>query len=249
MSEFVKKTKFGYKEVEDGYSDSECTHVILTKREYDNLKEEIKEAQRKTAEVRFEADESSRASSREHSRAMIKIIEDHKKELEELNEEIADLEGELEYQQNLNKNLLRINKEKSNAERKLRPKKEHTGYAVISSQEKEIHYKSGKMTKNAVAWETVLQSPYSIEFSEEEARNQIYGELLTNEGGWKLGTIGIRSRHIANYEELIGKLGKGVYERNIAFSQRLRANYKAGYWEYIVMHTLPLEQVPKDMLP
>ena len=41
MSEFVKKTIMGYKAVSDGQSDSECTHIILTKEEYHQLLEEI----------------------------------------------------------------------------------------------------------------------------------------------------------------------------------------------------------------
>lgn len=154
-----------------------------------------------------------------------------------------------DYQISLNQNLLRINKEKSNAERKLRPKKEHTGYVVISSQEKEVRYKAGKRMQSLVVWETILQSPYSIDFPEEQARTQIYNELLTNEGGWKLGDIGITSRYMASLEEMVENLGQKIFEQNRAYSQRLRANYKAGYWEYIVLHTLPLERVPKNMLP
>lgn len=78
---------------------------------------------------------------------------------------------------------------------------------------------------------------------------QIYNELLTNEGGWKLGDIGITSRYMASLEEMVENLGQKIFEQNRAYSQRLRANYKAGYWEYIVLHTLPLERVPKNMLP
>ena len=37
MAEFVKKTALGYKAVPGGYSDGECSHVILTKTEYENL--------------------------------------------------------------------------------------------------------------------------------------------------------------------------------------------------------------------
>ena len=36
MSEFVKKTMIGYKELDSGRSNPECTHVILTVKEYDN---------------------------------------------------------------------------------------------------------------------------------------------------------------------------------------------------------------------
>ena len=41
MGEFVKKTLMGYKEVPDGQSDPECTHVILTETEYAKLQENI----------------------------------------------------------------------------------------------------------------------------------------------------------------------------------------------------------------
>ena len=40
MAEFAKETAIGgYKPVEGGSSDSECTHVILTLDEYDGLKQ------------------------------------------------------------------------------------------------------------------------------------------------------------------------------------------------------------------
>ena len=38
MAKFAKKTTLGYKLVEGGSSNSECTHVILTLDEYDGLK-------------------------------------------------------------------------------------------------------------------------------------------------------------------------------------------------------------------
>ena len=45
------------------------------------------------------------------------------------------------YLAGLNENLLRIARERANADRKLKPKKEHTGYVVVSSTEKEYRYK------------------------------------------------------------------------------------------------------------
>lgn len=38
MSEFVKKTIVGYKDVPGGSSDPDCTHVILTLNEYKKIK-------------------------------------------------------------------------------------------------------------------------------------------------------------------------------------------------------------------
>ena len=45
MSEFVKKTMIGYKELDSGRSNPECTHVILTVKEYDNLLQKIADAE------------------------------------------------------------------------------------------------------------------------------------------------------------------------------------------------------------
>ena len=61
------------------------------------------------------------------------------------------MEGELEeerresaYQRGLNKNLLRIARERANADRKLKPKKEHTGYVVVASEEKNTAIGTGR---------------------------------------------------------------------------------------------------------
>ncbi|WP_289466172.1 hypothetical protein, partial [Klebsiella pneumoniae] len=48
----------------------------------------------------------------------------------ELREELSAERAEKEYQKRLNENLLRISKERANAARKLKPKKEHSGYVV-----------------------------------------------------------------------------------------------------------------------
>lgn len=249
MGEFVKKATIGYKAVPGGYSDPECTHVVLTKKEYDVLLAKLDQDEKDIQNIKTQAAASIRQAEANADKKIKNIQEQSDQAVKEMTEKMELANAERDYQIGLNQNLLRINKEKANADRNLRPKKEHTGYAVISSQEKEIRYKSGKKMLPAVVWETVLQSPYSIEFPEEQARKQIYGELLTNDGGWKLGEIGIIATYMANFEEMIEKFGNQIYEKNRAYSGRLRANYKAGYWEYIVLHTLPLEQVPKDMLP
>ena len=38
-----------------------------------------------------------------------------------------------------------------------------------------------------------------------------------------------------------------MMERNDLFERMLRANYRVGYWEYIIQHTKPLGIVPADM--
>lgn len=57
MSEFVKKTMIGYKELDGGHSDPECTHVILTLKEYDGLLREISQAEQKARDEKRKAEE------------------------------------------------------------------------------------------------------------------------------------------------------------------------------------------------
>lgn len=56
MSEFVKRTMMGYKEVPGGYSDPECTHVILTLKEYDQIIREKRQAEMDTGIAKSNAD-------------------------------------------------------------------------------------------------------------------------------------------------------------------------------------------------
>ena len=47
---------------------------------------------------------------------------------------------------------------------KLKPKKEHTGYLVVFSGEKEHQFKDGnRRVKRVLLWETVIQSPYVVD--------------------------------------------------------------------------------------
>ena len=55
MSEFVKKNMVGYKPVPGGHSDSECTHVILTLQEYDQLLREKSIAEQEARAARDQA--------------------------------------------------------------------------------------------------------------------------------------------------------------------------------------------------
>ena len=48
MSEFVKKTMVGYKTVPGGHSDPECTHAILTLKEYDQILQEKRQEEKET---------------------------------------------------------------------------------------------------------------------------------------------------------------------------------------------------------
>ena len=67
---------------------------------------------------------------------------------------------------------------------------------------------------------------------------------------WIIGKIGITAMWLSNYEDMIDSQDyqKEFQYLNTVIRQQLRANYITGYWEVILQHTKPLENVPKDMM-
>lgn len=148
-------------------------------------------------------------------------------------------------------NLLRIARERANADRRLKPKKQHTGYVVIASMEKEHRYKDGnRRWRTVTLWETVIETPYVVSFEVDEIRSLIQ-ELFTEDadGYWMIQRIGINGNCPGGYTKMIEdpEWRKEYPERNVMLERRLKANYRTGYWEIIFLHTKPLGPVPADM--
>ena len=235
-----------YRAVPGGQSDPECTHVILEQEEYGRL---IAEKQRAVADA-AEAKRSARLQIDRERRNAQAEIEQSKQEAQEIVDSMQEtLDGahkEIEYLQSLNENLLRISKERANAERKLKPKKGHTGYVVLGSKEKEYRYKVDRRNWDSVMlWETTVQSPYTVDFTEEQAREQT--KELTDRDGL-VARIGIEECFPGKYDEMIdSNRGFQWADLNVMLEKRLQANYKTGYWEVVFSHTKPLGLVPEDM--
>ena len=184
MAKFAKKTTLGYKLVEGGSSNSECTHVILTLDEYDGLKREISSAQQAARNAEYNADKKI---NQIQSEAQSRITDAEKKiakNTAEWEKKLAAEQQESALQRGLNANLLRITKERANAERDLKPKKEHTGYVVLTSVEKESRYKdSYGHPRTITLWETAMETPYTVDFEAEQVRGLIRELTQTDEYG------------------------------------------------------------------
>ena len=234
----------------DRLDDQEGSHVIQTKQEYETLLNQCNRAKR-------EKEETERAAAREISRVKQEAAHEADRAAQRAQAQIDDLlqqverkTAEIADQRALNANLLRISRERANADRGLRPKKVHTGYVVVTSSEKEIRYRGGRnKLLTAKVWETVLQSPYSVDFTESQARQLIEENLLTEKNGL-LADVGITLIcHGNGYETLteVENWKEIKILHNALFSRQLRANYRVGYWEYIIQHTKPLGIVPTEM--
>lgn len=255
MSEFVKKTIVGYKDVPGGSSDPDCTHVILTLNEYKKIVRERDEAIRTVGIERQNADRQVNEANNNAAYQIRQVRDQADGEIVEMQGALAQAKKEATYQRHLNENLLRISRERANADRGLKPKKEHTGYVVMNTQEKKLQRKDHRGYYTITLWETVLQSPYSVDFTEEQARHQICEDLMQSENGtaWALNRIGIREK--PDPREDPAEYSKIMKNENVMVSYQLRANYQArrgektGFWDIILVHQKPILQVPKDMRP
>ena len=229
--------------MEGGSSNSECTHVILTLDEYDGLKREISSAQQAARNAEYNADKKI---NQIQSEAQSRITDAEKK----IAKNTAEWEKKLAAEQQ-ESNLLRITKERANAERDLKPKKEHTGYVVLTSVEKESRYKdSYGHPRTITLWETAMETPYTVDFEAEQVRGLI--RELTQEDedeNWPIRRIGITGNYPGKYANMIqDKEWREDYEKyNVMLERWLRANYRSGYWELVFLHTKPLSVVPPDM--
>lgn len=252
MSEFVKKTMIGYKPVSGDCSDPECTHVILTKKEYSNLLQEKDEAEQKILNIKSQANDAIK-KVRSDAQSRVRTSENAAQQrVAAMKQALSDEREARIYQQQLNENLLRISRERANADRNLRPKKKHSGYVVISSTEKVYRYKARNRNWAVVTlWETVLQIPYSADFTEDQARRQMMTDLFPDEPLAKslLDKIGITAVYGKEYAEMIEdkKWCENPGLLNVMLDWRLKANYRTGYWEVLFFHTKSLGIVPPDM--
>ena len=252
MAEFVKKTALGgYKPVAGGPRDPECTHVILTLGEYDGLKREISSAQQAAKNAEYNADKKIHQIQSEAQSRITDAEKKIAKNTAEWEKKLAAEQQESALQRELNANLLRITKERANAERGLKPKKEHNGYVVLTSVEKESRYKdSFGHPRTITLWETAMETPYTVDFEAEQVRSLLQELFQEDEDErWPICRIGITGNYPGKYADMIqDKEWREDYEKyNVMLERWLRANYRRGYWELVFLHTKPLSVVPPDM--
>lgn len=145
-----------------------------------------------------------------------------------------------------NENLLRIIRERANADRNLRPKKEHTGYVLLSFTEKKVRATPSLMITQA--YETVIQSPYPVATTPlEVAKKEICRSLFKDGICAKIGIAGRTSDIETDQGAEIPSWEAG--KSNVAFGIKYRANCRDGYWEITLQHSKPLTAFPADMLP
>ena len=258
MPKFVRKAALDrYPEVAGGRSSADCTHVLLTEEEYNELLRKISVAERDVSEAKHRAERAISDAKWEATQKAQQAAQEARKRVEAAHGELEQERAESARQRALNANLLRICKERANAERGLKPKKERPGYVVINSEEKEFSFRDNRIRRlqKVKLWETILQSPYSVEFPEAVARQQIEAELFPEGKEWLIARLGITCRYGGSYEEMrIAREqnpGDPFFNGNVLIDrhQRLKRNFRSRYWEVAFVHTKPLGEIPDDLMP
>lgn len=250
ISEFVRKTIVGYKPVNSS-SDPECTHVILTLDEYDELHQRVRAAINDGNRAKEEAAHAAAVSAANAETAVKKIQEDAAQKIAQLQSKVETERAGKEYQIALNQNFKRIARERANADRGIKPKKERSGYVVLSSRQKKYRYKKSlKDMAEVYLWETVIQTPYVVSFTAEQAMTETQELFSIDENGeWLIGKLGIRGEYNGKYEEMLADRRCATWkDYNIIVEKTFKSDAKAGYWEIIITHTKPLDNIGTELL-
>ena len=241
----------GYKTVAGGSSDPECTHVILTLNEYNKLHQRIRTAINDGERAKDEAARAAAASADNAEKAVRKIQEETAQKIEQIQRRLLVEQEAKIYQMGLNQRLLDISRERSNKDRNIRPKKERSGYVVLSSRQKKYKYKKNRDHISEVyLWETVIQTPYVVSFTAEQVMTETQELFERDEQGhWLIGRLGIAGEYSGKYEDMLDDPRCAAWkDYNIIVEKIFNANVKVGYWEIFITHTKPLDNIGTELL-
>lgn len=254
---FVKKNLGGYRECPGGYSDPECTHVIITRDEYSELIDNITWEKSKRINAESEAEKKIKKAI-EQAEQKIKtnthlINQEYSEKVADLELRLEEAEWDVNTQKNLNRNLLRIMRERANAKRGILNKKEHLGYIVMNSRQynqKYKEYSSNKTVfKEVITWKTTIQTPYDASVPINQIKGEIFEDLVHR------GVLAeLRVQQYSSDKALKGGGEYTVFKDdegriiNGIYNTQYNANYKSGFWEIDIFHTKSIA-VPVEMRP
>ena len=225
--------------------------MIMTLEEYNELLQEIRDAAADGKRVKDEAARAAAASAANAEKAVKKIQADAAQKIAQLQNIVETERTGKEYQIGLNQDFKRIARERANADRGIKPKKERSGYVVLSSRQKKYKYKENRHDMAEVyLWETVIQTPYVVSFTAEQAMTETQELFAKDEQGqWLIGRLGIAGEYVGKYEDMLDDPRCATWtDYNIIVEKIFNANVKVGYWEIFITHTKPLDNIGTELL-
>jgi hypothetical protein len=156
-----------------------ATHMLLSMKEYEKMCEDIRKANAEAYQAKLDAKQMIESIGKENAREREQLRKSYEAD-HDYQWSLLDIqEKEIKRLEELNKDLLRVARERANAERKMMPKKERSGYKLIKSgaTQKKIGYNKNTGAQYGYAWETVLECPYRADIPLNEIGREIFKEL------------------------------------------------------------------------
>lgn len=166
---------------------------------------------------------------------------------------LTQLREQLAQEKKLNENLKRICRERANAARRLQPKKEHSGYVILSSGQYtqrytiEVDHATWRrenpttnikeyrrfITKEEITWKTTIQTFYDATLPLKTIEDSIWKELSPI-----LSEMGIAKRSPANKNGEYCRFRNNYFQEvNGIYKWIFKANCKTGFWELDIFTT------------
>lgn len=223
MDRVYKGALGGYKPA-DGSHDA--THVILTTSEYDDMVDENMQLRKSLDNERIKSADDIRAVTNEFAAKK----EEYLDTIKDLKSKVKKLEGEVTSEKRKNENLLRVCRERANSARGLKPKKEHSGFVVLSTSS----YLE-RIDKNNVllAFKTVIQTPYDMCMDLYAVNDMWWGEL-------PIEVCDINFLDVGLGENVSYRLKSYLKEENHIFKYALKLQRNRNFWEVEVYHSQPI---------
>jgi len=249
-----------YEEMDSQYNveKGHATHVRITVDEYEKLLSTIASYKKKLSEEQTAHQKDVNAEKKKSVEANNTVVDKVNEAMKKATERVAIAEAEAERQKNLNKNLLRIARERANAKRGLQPKKSHCGYR-FSGKITQTKVKAGYDKKSGViyadAWTATLESPYDATIPIHQIEDQVFKDLR--------GSDGILNKLYVNYWTLKNdpdRIWKGDYQsaiddevnpekKNYLFDYKFMINPKSQLWEIQITTTKSIRPLDEMMGP
>lgn len=233
MEKAYKGMMGGYTVWKEGDEKHEATHVVLTKEDYDKLVRT-----KNSYKQKYEDLKDTTISIEKHNEQITKANNEIKKAenlVNEIKEKAAERVRIAEQKQAeaeaLNVNLKRICKENANAKRGLKPKKKHSGFVVVRTQEARDRIPVKKGYQDLRVYKTTVETPYSIHLAISDVEPSAWDDGLNALFGsaWQ--------DHDSN------NLAEALNEKNIEKNFIYRQDWQTGkndLWEIVCWHTKPI---------
>lgn len=248
MGYYAKKTLTGIKEC----AETEADYYVQSVSEYDEscnayskIKSELDDQTERYGRLcdtvqmlQYQWEQKNKANEKDMWDKMQKLYEQLNEKddvIEKKEREIARLKEDLQNAESLNQNLKRIARERSNAKRGVKPKKERSGYIMLYCNQ--YRQKYGK-NNYANTWHCRIQTPWDASLNLNEIGKTMYNDLSQ-----ALYAMGVRTI------QPVDKDGEYQdWDDCVLYRKSFAANYRSGYWEFD-FYVNRLLKVPEEYRP